>query len=164
MVPMHALTSKYKGSNDPSIQVRSGFVSLQSPRKPVLIDRSGTNMPSPFATADDVWQRIAHTIGAVVASAFQVHLAEMQAPTRGSAPVALARQVALYLVHVGYGLTFTRTGKLFGRDRTTVAHACRAVEERREDPDFDACLDYLEIAARLFIEWRIANHLLNGRV
>ena len=77
-------------------------------------------------------------------------------PNRGNATVASARQVALYLVHVGFGLTFTQTGHLFGRDRTTVSYACRAVEERREDPDFDACLDYLEIASRIFIETRLA--------
>ena len=58
----------------------------------------------------------------------------------------------MYLAHVGLGLSYTDAGRLFGRDRTTVAHACRLVEERREDPRFDASLDYLEqtLRARLF--------------
>ena len=58
--------------------------------------------------------------------------------------VALARQVAMYLAHVVCGLTLTDTGRLFGRDRTTVAHACCVIEDRRDDPLFDRALDLLE--------------------
>jgi hypothetical protein len=35
---------------------------------------------------------------------------------------------------------------LFGRDRTTVAHACLIVEDRRDDPVFDRILELLEWA------------------
>jgi hypothetical protein len=35
---------------------------------------------------------------------------------------------------------------LFERDRTTVAHACALVEDRRDDPALDAQLGYLEEA------------------
>jgi chromosomal replication initiation ATPase DnaA len=66
--------------------------------------------------------------------------------TRGRAKVALARQVAMYLAHVACGLTLTDTGRLFGRDRTTVAHACVVIEDRRDDPVFDRALDLLEWA------------------
>ena len=64
--------------------------------------------------------------------------------TRGRANVALARQVAMYLAHVVCGMTLTDTGRLFGRDRTTVAHACGVIEDRRDDPLFDRALDLLE--------------------
>ena len=63
--------------------------------------------------------------------------------TRGVARTALARQVAMYLAHVACGLTLTDAGRLFGRDRTTVAHACLIVEDRRDDPLFDRALDLL---------------------
>jgi hypothetical protein len=43
-------------------------------------------------------------------------------------------------------LSLTDTGRLFGRDRTTVAHACCVVEDRRDDPAFDRALDLLEWA------------------
>ena len=48
------------------------------------------------------------------------------------------------MAHVGCGLTLTEVGRQFGRDRTTVAHACEVVEERREDQDFDQMIELLE--------------------
>lgn len=79
-----------------------------------------------------------------VAMAFQVPLRELRARTRRRASIAFARQVAMYLAHVAYGLTLTEVGVLFTRDRTTVAHACGIVEDRRDDPIFDIFLDHLE--------------------
>jgi chromosomal replication initiation ATPase DnaA len=60
------------------------------------------------------------------------------------------RQTAMYLAHVAFGLTYTQIGQLFSRDRTTVAHACSAVEERRDDPVIDRALTTLEEALRLY--------------
>ena len=40
--------------------------------------------------------------------------------------------------------TFTKAAALCGRDRTTAAHACRVIEDRRDDPRFDAKLIALE--------------------
>lgn len=80
----------------------------------------------------------------VVAIVFQVPPAEMRARTRRSARTAFARQVAMYLAHVTCGLTLTHVGKLFERDRTTVAHACNTIEDRRDDPQFDGCMENLE--------------------
>ena len=71
---------------------------------------------------------------------------DLRRTTRGRAKVALARQVAMYLAHVGCGLSLTETGRLFQRDRTTVAHACGVIEDRRDDPIFDRALDLLEWA------------------
>lgn len=62
---------------------------------------------------------------------------------RGVRDVAAARQVAMYLAHVCCGMTLTEVGAMFGRDRTTVAHACLKVEYRRDDPSFDRALDVL---------------------
>jgi chromosomal replication initiation ATPase DnaA len=76
-------------------------------------------------------------------------------PTRGSPAEAFARQVAMYLAHVGLGLTFTTVGRLFGRDRRTVAHACALVEDRRDAAALDRTLDLLEGALRL-LAWRQA--------
>ena len=68
---------------------------------------------------------------------------------RGRAASAQARQVAMYLAHVGCGMTLTEAGRLFGRDRTTVAHACMVVEDKRDDPIWDQMLDLLERAVPL---------------
>jgi chromosomal replication initiation ATPase DnaA len=87
-------------------------------------------------------------VNAAVAAAFTVPLGELRASTRRSAPVALARQSAMYLAHVALGLSFSEVGRAFGRDRTTAAHACRRVEDRRGDKGLDAMLAELEHALR----------------
>ena len=63
---------------------------------------------------------------------------------RGTTDVARARQVAMYLAHVGFGMSLTRVADAFGRDRSTVAHACHTVEDRRDDERFDAWIETLE--------------------
>jgi chromosomal replication initiation ATPase DnaA len=78
-----------------------------------------------------------------------VGYAALWLPTRGSPTEAFARQVAMYLAHVGLGLTFTAVARLFGRDRRTVAHACAVVEDRRDALALDRALDLLEGALRL---------------
>ncbi|MBK1625230.1 helix-turn-helix domain-containing protein [Afifella marina] len=60
------------------------------------------------------------TLGAV----FRVGRHDLRQAGRGVARVAQTRQAAMYLVHVGSGLTLTKVGTHFGRDRTT----CNAQE------------------------------------
>jgi Bacterial dnaA protein helix-turn-helix len=84
-----------------------------------------------------------------VAPAFAVGRARLWAATRGSPLEALARQVAMYLAHVAFGLTFAEVARLFGRDPKTVAHACALVEDRRDCAIFDRALDLLEGAVRM---------------
>lgn len=81
-----------------------------------------------------------------VTQVFGVEHAALGGGKRGLAHIAEARQVAMYLAHVACGLTLTDVGRLFGRDRTTVAHACAVVEDKRDDEDFDRALDLLEWA------------------
>ncbi len=58
--------------------------------------------------------------------------------------VVLARQVAMYLVHVACGISLGRVAAAFGRDRSTVAYAIRALELRRDQPEFDNWVQALE--------------------
>jgi len=60
---------------------------------------------------------------------------------------ATARRIAFYLVHLVYGLSLGQTAVAFRVDRSTVATACKAIEERRDDPDFDAWMAALERSA-----------------
>jgi chromosomal replication initiation ATPase DnaA len=55
----------------------------------------------------------------------------------------------MYLAHVTFGLSFSEIGTLFDRDRTTVAHACRVIEDLRDDPAMDKALAILEITLTL---------------
>jgi len=73
---------------------------------------------------------------------------------RHSARTSAARQLAMYLAHTSFGLPFSAVGHCFGRDRTTAAHACRRVEERRDDPAFDAELIEIERLLALAAEAR----------
>ncbi len=83
----------------------------------------------------------------VIAAGFAIDPYAIVAPSRDTAPIALTRQVAMYVAHVTLGLSLTRVGHKFGRDRTTVAHACRLVEDLRDDAGFDFALEHLELAA-----------------
>ncbi len=51
--------------------------------------------------------------------------------------------MAMYLAHVAFRLSFTQVGNLFGRDRTTVAHACGVIEDLRDDEHLDRALTVL---------------------
>ncbi len=64
--------------------------------------------------------------------------------SRGTLEVSRARQVAMYLAHVAFGMSLARVAYAFGRDRSTVAYACHLVEDRREDPQFDTWIETLE--------------------
>jgi chromosomal replication initiation ATPase DnaA len=86
----------------------------------------------------------AQIAAAAVAAAFTIPIGELRATTRRPAQIAFARQSAMYLAHVAFGLSYTDVGRAFGRDRTTAAHACRLVEDRRIEPGLDARLASLE--------------------
>ena len=83
-------------------------------------------------------------VSQAVEGAFDVKTTELQAATRGRCDVAFARQTAMYLARVALGLTLSQAGALFGRDRTTAAHACRLIEDLRDDPRFDTLLSAME--------------------
>ena len=100
----------------------------------------------------------ARTVGAVllggaiqqvVANVFGIAAGELALRTRGRAKAAFARQVAMYLTHVACGFNLSDVGRIFRRDRKTVAHACMIVEDRREDPEFDRSIELLEAVTRL---------------
>jgi chromosomal replication initiation ATPase DnaA len=67
---------------------------------------------------------------------------------RGSAAAAFARQVAAYLCHTGFELSLARVAAAFGRDRSTIAHACHLIEDRRDEPQFDLWIAALETMLR----------------
>ena len=70
---------------------------------------------------------------------------------RGTPGISFARQVAMYLSHVALGMSLARVARAFNRDRSTVAHGCHIVEDRRDDPDFDTWIEQLENGLRSVI-------------
>lgn len=84
---------------------------------------------------------------ALVAAATGVSVDDILARRRASAAVASARQLAMYLAHVGFGLSLAAVARCFRRDRTTVAYACRRIEDLREG-SFDLEVARLEACVR----------------
>lgn len=66
------------------------------------------------------------------------------------------RQIAMYVCHVGLGISMSDIGPCFGRDRTTVSHACQVVEDRRDEPAFDEFVASVERLAASIV------HVMKG--
>lgn len=92
--------------------------------------------------------RICRDVTLCVAQDFGLDPAMMTTSKRGAPRVAFARQVAMYLAHVGFALSFETIGRVFRRDRTTVSHACRVIEDSRDDIWLDCRLATLERMCR----------------
>lgn len=69
---------------------------------------------------------------------------ELFARGRGQQETAAERALAMYLAVITADISQAKAGIVFGRDRTTVGHALRRVEDLRDDPAFDAKCDRLE--------------------
>ena len=74
----------------------------------------------------------------------QIPAEDILAATQRDHRIVRARQVAMYLSHVGLGMSLARVADAMGRDRSTVAHGCHKIEDYRDDPDVDEWLDGLE--------------------
>jgi len=107
--------------------------------------------PSPSlcpAPPSEIWRKAA-LVREISAHLFQVSVEELASPTRRRASAALARQVAMYVCHVTLGLSYSDVGELFGRDRTTASHACKVIEERRDEREFDELVRRIEDAIQV---------------
>ena len=80
----------------------------------------------------------------LVAAARGVTKAQLLQPGRGTGDIALSRQLAMYLMHVSLQRIYSEVGVFFERDRKTVSYACSVIEDRRDDPAFEAELQRLE--------------------
>lgn len=119
----------------------SNFAKCRTPRA-----QSRLAEPSPRKRPEGA---LRHVIETIVTHTFIIAGTEFWGMTRGNPRAAFARQVGMYLAHVAFGLSFTEVGHLFARDRTTVAHACQLVEDRRDDRGFDRVIEQMESAAHL---------------
>ncbi|HEX2146378.1 MAG TPA: helix-turn-helix domain-containing protein, partial [Pseudorhizobium sp.] len=69
------------------------------------------------------------------------------------------RQISMYVCHVALSMPQQDVGVAFGRDRTTVSHACHVVEDRRDDPFFDDFVSAIErIVVSAFGHGEADNH------
>ncbi|WP_428029228.1 helix-turn-helix domain-containing protein [Ancylobacter sp.] len=87
-------------------------------------------------------------VARLAAAATDIPLSQVLHARRLDRRCASARALAMYLAHVALGLPMTRVAAGFGRHRSTVAHACRRIEERREIAGWDRYVAALEDDAR----------------
>jgi len=86
----------------------------------------------------------AYLAASLVGYALELKADKILEPDRGPRDMVQARQVAMYLTHVGLEMSLSRVAYAFDRDRSTVAHACHKIEEMRDEAEFDAWLETLE--------------------
>lgn len=108
--------------------------------------------PSPFLPPRHPPKALRMSLELAMERVFGVEADELHKTSRGKARTALARQTAMYLAHVSCGLNLTEVGQLFERDRTTVAHACAVIEDKRDEKTFDRALELLEWAVPALAE------------
>lgn len=100
--------------------------------------------PAAFLTA----QR-ANLAQFIACQIYGVPLEEMRRPTRGRPLVARARQIAVHLARSVFSMTHRQLAAEFGRDRSTVKHACQQIERMREEnAEFDSTLRWMEALLR----------------
>ena len=85
----------------------------------------------------------------LAAAMFNVSSKELRLANRCSPGVARVRQIAMYVAHVVLEISMREVGEGFGRDRTTVLHACHQIEDLRDDEEFDAIVATFERVAKV---------------
>ncbi|WP_375165892.1 helix-turn-helix domain-containing protein [Chelativorans sp.] len=118
---------------------------IQSDKEPIGF--LGTQSPFPrklSPVSDERVIDICECVMDIVAAVFNVSGKELRRPGRSSTEVARVRQMGMYVAHVVLRLSMNDIGRGFGRDRTTVLHACHTIEDLRDDEDFDRIIHMTE--------------------
>ena len=88
---------------------------------------------------------LAYLSSALTAFALGLKVDELLSGGRGSLAESRGRQISMYLMRTGLGMSLGRVARAFGRDRSTVAYACQVVEDLRDDADFDIWVEQLTV-------------------
>ncbi len=108
----------------------------------ITVDLAKNELRHLFDTRDKVITN--ELIQKVVAESFGVKPSDLKSKRR-TKNVVLPRQVAMYLCRTLTGASLPETGHFFGgKDHSTVIHACKVIEEKKEkDPDLKARIELL---------------------
>ncbi|MET3662647.1 helix-turn-helix domain-containing protein [Aquamicrobium ahrensii] len=100
---------------------------------------------------DEIALEVCECLIDIASALFALSSKELRKAGRTSQPVSRVRQIAMYVAHVVLRMTMSDVGRGFGRDRTTVMHACQTIEDLRDDPEFDRVVHMFEqIASAAF--------------
>lgn len=81
---------------------------------------------------------------AIVSKELKVSNSDIQRANRGKSNICIARQVVMYLLHTSMSCSYCEVAKFLARDRTTVSHGCRLIEDLRDDECFDNTVSNME--------------------
>lgn len=98
-------------------------------------DKPGANL-SAFQCCRLASEMVAEVLGA--------NAVLVRAKPRGSRQLAVARQLAVHLVHVVAGRNHEEVASMFGRNRSTASHHFETVEDLRDVKAFDDFVELLE--------------------
>lgn len=88
---------------------------------------------------DELYDLTFRVCVASVKKAFpHIPVANIIKPPKGQFDATLARQIALHVMVSHFGLVKMRAGALVGRSRASVNCALAAVDNRLDEPDFEA--------------------------
>lgn len=104
---------------------------------------------------DEIAQEICECLIDIVSALFSVSSKELRKPGRTADSISRVRQIAMYVAHVVLRLTQSEVGRGFGRDRTTVIHACHTIEDLRDDAEFDRVVSMVECIAQAAFRSRV---------
>ncbi len=96
---------------------------------------------------DEISLELCECLIDIVAAVFSVSSKELRKTGRSPLPASRVRQIAMYVAHVVLRMTMSDVGAGFGRDRTTVQHACQVIEDLRDDAEFDRLVQVVERVA-----------------
>ncbi|MCB1454999.1 MAG: hypothetical protein KDJ48_04120 [Nitratireductor sp.] len=97
---------------------------------------SGADIPGCGIAERMILRLVAHATGCAAE--------KLTSSDRGTGAQARSRQIAMYLIHTSLSVPYGEVATIFCRDRTTVAHACRTIEDMRDTPAFDDLVCGLE--------------------
>lgn len=97
-----------------------------------------------LANVDERNQLSGNLVLLVVSCMMNIPRKALLQANRGTAEISLARQTAMYLMHTVLSRSYHDVSDYFGRDRTTVSHACRLVEDLRDDSEYEKQVTQME--------------------
>jgi len=92
----------------------------------------------------------------ILSAYFNVSGRAIRSPKRQNLDVARVRQIGMYVANVALGINMTMIGQGFGRNKSTVVHACHLIEDMRDDEEFDLLIARLEAITHAAFKFTLA--------
>lgn len=92
----------------------------------------------------------------IISAYFNVCGRDIRSSKRQNLDVARVRQIGMYVANVVLGINMTMIGQGFGRNKSTVVHACHLIEDMRDDEEFDLLVARLEAITHAAFKFTLA--------